>query len=240
MIDFGLLASMIIAVGLPSLVVRWWPLRTYSDDVGVLDIALGPGFVALGVGRLTALILDDPQSIGRVADMLIIRSGVEFWPGVIAAAGLLAWMARRSGVSPLSRLGAVAPLALIGYGGYEAACIFRHGCFGPESPVGMRPVGLVTTMLPMGLVVATAVAVGAAFIRGLSRPAVVVTAAVLMVATARSVASIWLPHVGEGLTRQHLTSIVVMAVFAVVVAVQVVIRSVRSGSPSPDLRRSTS
>ena len=216
MIDFGLLVSMIIGVGLPSLVIRWWPLRSYSDDVSVLDIALGPAFAALGVGRLVALALDDPQSIGRVADMLIIRSGVEFWPGVVAAVGLLAWSARRAGVPPLLRLADVAPLALVGYAGYEAACIFRDGCFGPESPIGLRPAGLITTMLPMGLLMAVAVVVGAALVRRLSRPAVVVAASVLIVATVRSVASIWLPHVGQGLTRQHLSSIVVTVVFTAI------------------------
>ena len=43
--------------------------------------------------------------------------------------------------------------------------------------------------------------------------------AVLMVALVRSVASIWLPHVGIGLTRQHKTSIIVglIALIAVVV-----------------------
>ncbi len=48
----------------------------------------------------------------------------------------------------------MAPLAMIGYAGYEAACIFRDGCFGPDSPIGLRPPGLTTTMLPIGIVAA--------------------------------------------------------------------------------------
>ena len=47
----------------------------------------------------------------------------------------------------------------------------------------------------------------------------VVVMALLTIAIIRSIASIWLPHIGNGLTRQHRTSIVVgvMAVTAGVV-----------------------
>jgi hypothetical protein len=223
MIDYGLLVSMIIAFGVPALVGNWWLVTGRDGPVGFLDVAVGPAFAGLAVGRLTTLVLDDPNSIGSISDMLIIRSGVEFWPGVAAAlaAGILS--ANLGLVSPSRRLGDMAPLAMIGYAGYEAACIFRDGCFGPDSPIGLRPPGLTTTMLPAGWFMAAAVAIAAVGIHVLvSRryPAYFVFAvAVLAVASVRAVGSIWLPHVGDGLTRQHLTSIGVAIIAAVAIAI---------------------
>lgn len=221
MIDYGLLISIILAFAAPELARFWWPLRSYPEDVRFLDVALGPAAGGLVVGRITALGLDDPSSIGSLSDMAIIRSGVEFWPGVTVAVAVLALDARRAGLSPSTRIVDVAPLAMLGYAAYEASCVFRDGCFGPVSPVGLRPDGLTTTMAPIGWFVALAVVGGAIGIRHLSqRPDVpswtIPILAVVLVAAARSVGSIWLPHVGEGLTRQHQTSIAIAAAATVV------------------------
>lgn len=214
MIDYGLLISMILAFAVPELARHRWPLHSYPEDARFLDVALGPAAAGLIVGRITALGLDDPNSIGSLSDMAIIRSGVEFWPGVATAVAILAFGSRRAGLEPLTRVADVAPLAMLGYAAYEASCVFRDGCFGPQSPVGLRPDGLTTTMAPIGWFVALAVVVGAVGIRHLARrPAVpawtVATLAVTVVAAARSIGSIWLPHVGDGLTRQHQTSIAI-------------------------------
>ncbi len=213
MIDFGLLVSFILAFGLPALLSNWWRVAGQEEPVGFLDVAVGPAVAGLVVGRLTTLGLDDPNSLGSVSDMLVIRSGVEFWPGVIAALVTAAMSAKRSHVPIGRRLTDLTPLAMVGYAGYEAACIFRDGCFGPSSPVGLRPPGIATTMLPVGWFMAATIAVAAVGVHVLavrrhSAP-VVVTSAVLAVAVVRAIGSIWLPHVGDGLTRQHLTSIVV-------------------------------
>lgn len=230
MIDFGLLMSMIVAVGVPELLSHRWPMHTYDQPVGFFDAALGPAFAGLVVARLTAVALDDPSSIGSISDLVIIRSGVEFWPGVAAAAVLVFWAARRSGVAPVARLADIAPLAMVGYAAYEAACVFRDGCFGPNSPLGLRPWGLSTTMLPIGLLMAVAVVVAAVVVRSFALrtwpPSITVLAAVVAVATIRSVGSIWLPHVGRGMTRQHLTSIAVSIAGAIALAV-IVMRSER-------------
>lgn len=222
MIDFGLLVSMIVGFGIPALVARWWPLSSYDERVGFLDIAIGPAFAALAVGRLTALALDDPSSIGSISDMLIIRSGVEFWPGVATATAVLVAGAQRDGIPPVARLADLAPLAMIGYAGYESACVFRDGCFGPHSAIGLSPPGVDATMLPIGWFMAIAVAAGAVGVRRLARagaaPAILAGAAAVTVAGVRAVASIWLPHVGEGLTRQHVTSIGVSVAAAALVA----------------------
>jgi len=217
-IDYGLLVSMIIGFGVPSLLLDFWPFATYEEPVSFVDVALGPTFAGLAVGRLSALAFDDPSSIGSISDMLIIRSGVEFWPGAAAALAVVLWGGRRGGVSPLARAADLMPLAMIAYGGYEAACVFRDGCFGPDSPLGLKPPGLGTTMLPIGWLMAVSVFAGALAVRSVQRrasPAVTVGVAAVIVATVRAVGSIWLPHIGDGLTRQHLTSIGVGVLVAV-------------------------
>lgn len=211
MIDFGLVVSLMAAIGVPALLaVRW----AYGDgSSSFLDDVTAPLLAGLAVGRLVTLALDDPSSIGSLSDMLVIRSGVEFWPGAVAAAGVVAWQASRTGTSPMQRLAALAPLALVGYAAYEATCVFRDGCLGPVAPVGLRPPGLETTMLPVGWLVAAATLAGAALVhrrRDRTRPAVSIAAAVVVAAAVRSLGSIWLPHVGDGMTRQHWTSITVL------------------------------
>jgi hypothetical protein len=234
MIDYGLLVSMIIAFGVPSLVGSWWMVSGRDGPVGFLDVALGPAFAGLAVGRLTTLALDDPSSIGSISDMLIIRSGVEFWPGVAAAVAAVLVSAHLGLVSPSQRMAELAPLAMIGYAGYEAACIFRDGCFGPASAIGLRPPGLATTMLPVGWFMAAAVGVAALGVHTLvarGRPPLVVgLASVAAVASVRAVGSIWLPHVGDGLTRQHLSSIVVAVASLAGVAAVAVASDRRNGS----------
>ncbi len=215
MIDFGLVVSLIAAIGVPALLaIRW---ASYDDwGSNFLDDVTVPLVVGLVAGRLVTLALDDPNSIGSLSDMLVIRSGVEFWPGVAAAAGVVAWQANRADRSPLERLAALAPLALVGYAAYEAACVFRDGCLGPVSPVGLRPPGLQTTMLPVGLLMAAATLAGAVIARrrlqDRVRPAVLVATAVTIVAAVRSLGSVWLPHIGEDMTRQHRSSIAVLVV----------------------------
>lgn len=231
MIDFGLLLSMLAVIGVPSLLQRWWPLRT-TDGASYTDLVIGPVMLGLLVGRLVNVALDAPGSFGRLGDLLIIRSGVDFWPGALVAVALVAWGARSDRVGPVARLADLAPLALVGYAVYESCCLFRDGCYGPASAVGLRPPGVATTMFPIGLAVAVAV-VGLAFaVRTLassdgteadrsgppSSAWLMVVATVAGLATVRAVASIWLPHVGDGLTRPHLISIVVAAVSLPVLA----------------------
>ncbi len=89
MIDYGLLVGLIVAFAVPAILARRWRLATFDPPVGFVDAALGPATLSLTVGRLSALALDDPRSFTKVADLLVIRSGVEFWPGVAAAGRLL-------------------------------------------------------------------------------------------------------------------------------------------------------
>lgn len=229
MIDYGLLVSLVAAFGVPSLVGWWWPLDDAPRSAGAdepptfLDVALGPAFAGLAVGRLTTLGLDDPNSIGSLSDMVIIRSGVEFWPGVVAAVGVTLWAEHRAGLPRLHHLAGLLPLAIIGYAAYEAACVFRDGCFGPATDVGLRPPGVSTAMFPVGWLMAAALIAAALLVRGLASRVrsrtVVVAAATAAVAGVRAIGSIWLPHVGEGLTRQHVTSLVIASTAALVLAI---------------------
>ncbi len=221
MIDVGLLATIVIVLIVPSVFVRPWPASAAAS--GVIDVSTGALFVGLAVGRLTAVALDDPGSLTSLSDLMIIRSGVEFWPGVAGGVAWIAFRARHDEVAPIRRLAAITAPALVAWACYEAACILRDGCPGPLSSIGLRPDGLVERMFPIGLVVAAA-AVGAAIVgrrwhrRGMPDVEVIVMA-LLTVAIIRSIASIWLPHIGNGMTRQHRTSIVVgvIAVIAFVV-----------------------
>lgn len=229
MIDIGLLVSIAILLTVPAVFVRPWPPA--AMEAGVLDTALGALGIGLAVGRLTALAIDDPGSLTNLSDVMIIRSGVEFWPGLIAGLAWLMFRARREGVSVSVRLAALAPPGLIAWACFEATCLLRDGCPGPTSAIGLRPDGLVTRMFPVGLAVAVAAVAGAFVLDRLHRRGhqslQVAVLAVMTVAAIRSVASIWLPHIGDGLTRQHRASI---AGLAVSIAALVVVRVRRQGA----------
>ena len=213
MIDVGLLVSMAIMLTIPVVFIRPWPAA--AVEAGILDTTLGALLIGIAIGRLTAVAIDDSGSLTNLSDLLIIRSGVEFWPGAAAALTWLAYTAHREGHSAAVRLAALAPAGLIAWSCFEATCLLRDGCPGPVSAIGIRPDGLVTPMFPIGLVVA-GVAVASAFAldrlhrRGWASLNVVLLA-IISISSIRSVASIWLPHIGNGLTRQHKTSIAVLA-----------------------------
>ncbi len=212
MIDFGLLLSGLVAVGFPALVADRWGLTSRDRSASFLDVVLGPLLLGLAVARIAAVLLDSPGSIGQIGEILIIRSGVEFWPGVVAAAALLFVSARRAGDPIVLLFAAVAPLAMLGAAGYEATCVVRDGCYGPASPIGLRPPGVGSTMLPVGLVMAIGLIGCALALRRWEPrhgPQATIAAAVFAVAVIRAIGSFWLPHLGSGLTRPHWTSIVV-------------------------------
>lgn len=220
MLDTGLLftgATMWLVVAAAA---RWAPVSVI-DRKDVLDRLIVPSLVGLVAGRLAAVILDDPTSLGSVRSLLVIRSGVEFWPGVAAALALLMWGLRRERAHVSIALAELAPFLLWGYAAYEATCLVRDGCYGPVSSIGVVPQGLRIRMFPVGLVAALAVMVLGFAVRHLRAwsPTAKVLLALGGVATARSVASIWLPRLGDGPTRQHLESVVVgLLVLAVVAA----------------------
>ena len=212
MIDLGLLVSLAIVVTVPALLVRPWPPDALIG--GVLDASLGALAAGVVVGRLTSLAIDDPGSLTSLSDLLIIRSGVEFWAGAAVGLGWLAFAARRDKVSATLRIAALAPAGLVAWACYEATCLVRDGCPGPASALGLRPDGLTTRVLPIGVLVAAAAAASAYGLGRLHRngtpSAQIALLSIATVAAIRSFASIWLPHIGRDLTRQHRESIGVL------------------------------
>ena len=117
--DYGLLASIAAVLAVPALLVRPWPPQ--EPDWRLLDRVGGSLAVGLIVGRLAALAIDDPRSLTSVADLLVIRSGVDFWPGLTAGIAWLAWTEHRADRRPAALLGTVASAGLVGWAAYEAA-----------------------------------------------------------------------------------------------------------------------
>lgn len=211
MIDVRLLVSILTAAAGPWLVAKFVPAgKRQTVDGDALMLSALTGLVA---ARLVFVILEDPASFGRLGDLLIIRSGVEFWPGLAVGVMTLSVHARRRSLSILHVLSVAAPLFLVGYGGYEATCAIREGCFGPSSPIGLTPPGFAAAVFPVGWAVAAVSLAAGLGLRRHDLPDLrVLLIALTVVATARAVAGFSLPRVGSGLTRPHLESLSLVAV----------------------------
>lgn len=213
MLDLGLLVTgLMIWVGLFA-AARWAPVAHY-ERTELMDALYVPVVAAVLVGRLAAAALDDPASLGSLRALLVVRGGVEFWAGAAVLVALLWRSARhRHGRNWLVALVELAPFVLWAYATYEATCLVRDGCYGPSSRVGFVPEGLSERQFPIGLAVGAAVALLGITVRHLwaTPPGEKLLLAIGGVAATRAVASVWLPRLGEGLTRQHTQSIVVAA-----------------------------
>lgn len=230
MIDTGLLISLIVLVAVPVVWSRVSDLRI--DGERLTDAAIGPLIAGLLAARVATLLMDDPEALRSFKDASVFRGGVDFWPGVFVAMAVVAWTAHRAGKRPWQRLAALAPFALVAYAVFEATCIFREGCYGPRSPVGLQPAGIQSTMFPIGWVVAAVVLAAAILVhRSAWDPGTKLWVAVMAVSWSRAVASFWLPKIGDGLTRAHQWSLTV-AVLASVVGTGTAAR--RLGLRDPD------
>lgn len=211
MLDTGLLLSGAAAVTAMWLAARWLVGRP-SD---ALDRLLVPAMVGILAGRAAALVLDDPTSLRSLRAFLVIRGGVELWPGLAAAVAAAAIAARRAAEPVLDTLATLAPIALVGYATFEATCLMREGCYGPNTALGLRPDGLPEPMLPLGVIVgAVLVTVAVVLARGNLRPGLVVVGTVFALGATRSIAAVWLPRIGEELTRPHRESLAVTGLAA--------------------------
>lgn len=227
MIDLRFGASALVAVSVPYLIARRAARHDPAAAV-MLDAGFGALVIGLTAARVTAVAVDDPGGLLDVRSLLSVRGGVELWAGVAAAVAYLAVRAVRKGQEPWVILACGAPLALWGSAAWEAGCALRDGCFGPPSPIGLVPRGLTTSELPVGIAIAAVTAlVGLVAWRAKARaPLEVVVGSVMAFALVRSVASIWLPALGTGLTRPHRESIIVAGV-SVAVLVPLVLRRAR-------------
>jgi len=213
-IDKGLLATLAVAATVVSLLDRFLRRRGAAKDP-VSALASTPLIVGIVAARLTAVVLDDPATLARPFDLLLIRGGMEFWAGIAGALAVIWWTARKQSFTAVDRIAEIAPFALFAYAVYEAACILRDGCFGPASTAGLRPGGLGQRQVPVGILVGVAAASLASLAWRWSRrrsPAVVTALALTGLAAIRSIAGFALPKLAEGLTRVHVESLVALAV----------------------------
>jgi hypothetical protein len=228
MIDIGLMVSMVLVVAVPVFYERLRPISRAEPSLRFVDAATGAAVAGLVTGRLAALALDDPPSILRFPDLLIIRSGVEFWPGVLVAVVLVAVGAHRGAVDPWWRLGTLVVPSMLAYGIYDVTCVIRGGCYGPASELGLRPAGASSAMVPVGLLMGLVVIFGARLLRrmidrGTEWPTICL-GALAVVAVVRAIGSIWLPRLGDGFTRPHWTSIAVAVVACIALGTVMSIR----------------
>lgn len=210
MLDRGLLLSVAAILMVLGVVGR----TRRRDEPALAEVALWPAVVGMVVGRLVALSLDDPASLRTMRNLLVVRGGVELWPGV-AAGALTALVVLRRHRMPLGSVtGLAVPAAVAAWATYDLACLVRDGCPGPASSFGLRPPGLTTTQFPVGVLVGlVGLAAAAALRRYAARwpPGRVILTGVGVVAGLRAVEAIWLPSLTGGITRQTAQSLAVLA-----------------------------
>ncbi len=202
MIDAGLLSSMAVIVAVVFVVKRWVPPLTLGTDT-LGGVVANPVCAGVIVARLVAAALDDPSSLGRPKDLLLIRGGMDFWAGALAAVVVAGIGAHRAKIPVVARLGDLAVYALVSYAAFEATCVLRDGCFGPLSPIGIRPRGLGAPEFPTGLFVGLAVLALAVVVRRCARQSggVAVWVAAGGLAFVRFAAAFALPHIATGPSR---------------------------------------
>jgi prolipoprotein diacylglyceryltransferase len=94
------------------------------------DLLIGSAVVGLVVGRLAAMILTGTNPFTHLADIILIRGGVDTGFASLAALLYLLWATRRSGLVSLDAIG---PAALAGLAGWHGGCLFRGTCLGTRS-----------------------------------------------------------------------------------------------------------
>ena len=153
--DTTLLAAGLVAAGATWLVARmahWaWPGRE-----GLTDDVLTAGVIGLVAARVGFLAIEDPQSLTRVGNFLIFRSGLSFWTGVAAALGWTTWTYRSRLAVGVRDTALVAPALVCAWSVFQATCPIRGGCPGPASEIGLRPSGYLSPVLPLGILMGVA------------------------------------------------------------------------------------
>lgn len=220
MLDTGLVLTGVVLVAVLYGTARWVPAAGIERGAAA-DRLLIPAIAGLAAARVAAATLDDRASLGSLRALLVVRGGVDFWPGVAMFLALLVWTVRRDREPVLMTVAELVPFALWSYAAFEAACLLRDGCYGPTSTLGFVPEGLRTRMFPVGLVIAIVVALLGCSVRSLwswaPRSRLVLAAGGL--AVTRAVAAIWLPRLGDDATRQQMESAVVAVAMALTGAV---------------------
>jgi len=151
-IDRGLFATVALVFAIISILDRLLRRPSREGD-SILGLASAPLMFGIAAGRLVAVAMEDPATLRRPLDLLLIRGGMEFWPGLLAAATAVCVASRRDGTRAEQRIAVLSPFALWAYGVYEVTCLLRDGCFGPPFSGGLRPGGIGEPQLPVGALV---------------------------------------------------------------------------------------
>ena len=151
--EFTLLAAAATGVG-----AMWAAARLAGDRITVVrpgDVLLSAAMTGLLTGRIAAMVQAGVNPVTSPGDLIVVRGGVDtVWASVGAGVALL-WTARRRLPEATDQL---APLALVGLGGWHGGCVWRGACLGtttdlpwafttPGSAVGRHPVELYTAVL---------------------------------------------------------------------------------------------
>lgn len=219
--DTGLLLTVLIVLGGVHLTLRALPPPA-GDRGQVIELVSTPVIVGLIAARVIFVLLDHPASVFRLRDLMVVRAGVEFWAGVIVS---LAWVLVRvhradARIGAMVTLAAATPYLLIGVALYEASCLVRDGCLGPVARVGLKPNGLGSTMVPVGVLVAVALGVAALVLRRARtrKPAQTVLGALAILGGVRLVASWFLPAFGPSRVERESAVVFVVSSIALVLS----------------------
>lgn len=197
MIDVGLAVSLVVAGGAVWGCARWWR-RSH-----LLDALVSAVLVGAVVARVVHLAVEHPAGLLSPLELISLRSGAAWWPGVVAGVG---WWWLRSGSAPaparLVALAATVPLALVAHGTLAATCVVRDGCPGPSSAFGLVPPGLSSRVFPLGLAAGMVLVVLAVVLAHWAAPPLVPPLAVVglaagAVAVLRLVATLVTPTLGS-------------------------------------------
>ena len=236
--DTGLLLTVLIVFGGVQGALRFLP-PTAADRREVVELLSTPLIAGLIAARLVFVLLDHPASVFRLRDLMVVRAGMEFWAGVVVAMLLVLFRIQRSNDrgGAAATFAAATPFVLIGIALYEGSCLVRDGCLGPVARVGLRPSGLDTTMVPVGVIVALVLMAAALALRQAWTLDVDRTVLVALIALSgvRLVASWFLPAFGQSRVERETSVALAASVGALLVLVARRRRSRRLLSfPGPD------
>lgn len=164
-------------------------------------------------GRLAWLALEGPGAWrSALSTVLLIRSGVETWAGIAAAAWLVARRARRPGGAWLAGVAVAAGLG--GIAVWYGLCGIEGVCAGRPAAWGVRLPGYLSPVVPVGYVESLVAATLAAFAwRWRDRPSAAL-ATLAAYALARGGLGWWRAPLTSLPTRDQVWSLVAAAVLA--------------------------
>lgn len=205
MIDIRLLISVVVVAGVAWCGAKVWTTGAVGPSV-LIDRSLSAAVAGVAVGRLSWVLIEQSALLRQPRDLLLIRSGVEFWPGIVGGLAWLAWRSRDAAEGQLRVLASCVPVLLIGIASYEATCVVRGECFGPFTVVGLVPRGLQHRQFPVGVLVGAVLAAGAITIRRALRVHLVPSASLFLLATVKLTAAFFLPVLGTRPPRTQIES----------------------------------